>query len=980
MTSARLRLAARVQGALAIVLALLPAAPAAAADLRAEQITEANVGELQIGGPDAIGGVGDWYLANDVVEIVVDDPSRRFGKRNHGGAIVDVGLRDRRGEDQFAELFPLLNLDQRVELRFDTIRAEVDPGGAWARLLVSDSQGPGIVARGSWLSRALDPLVPDPAKIAGVRIETEYTVLPGEPFVRITTTIRNEGSRPAPVFAYADVLMRGGLSMRAWVANTLWPERSRGFSHMSFDRTNILGAGSAMASFTYVAIPGAAQFPPIGYAIYAPERTARGIPSYGVTSEHVNVITSFLSDPDWQELGALRLLGATRGELAPGEVWSYPRRLLVTGRADVASATDVIFPALGVADGASGIRGSVEPAGERAVVEVRSRSGVPVTEMTTRTEGPDAGRFAATLPPGDYTLLLRAEHRPEQRIDVAVAAGAFHELPTQRLAPIGFLRFEPAFADGGPGRVIVRGVAPTPDPVFGAELLDFRIDGRPAKSGTERHDLYFVGGRADPKRIAIAPGRYRLTATRGLEWGLDYAEVEVPGDGAEVRVEPFHPVRASELSGIVSADLHVHAEASDDSAMPNATRLASYAAEGIDVIVSSDHDNLGVFAPALAALGLSGRIRVIQGVEATSSAPSAKAPWTLGHSNAWPMRLQPTAHRRGAPPTQDRTLADLYAELRERDGARVIQLNHPMDKLGGVRDDEAYLTHIGADGLAADSQLPLEEAPNDALLETGSDGHTRAIDFDAIELMNGDSREIYLAVRKQWHSFLRQGLRRTATANSDTHGPGQVAAYPHNYVYIGTKDEDRSDASFDAAIRAGRLFGTNGPLIAAFRVNGARMGDDVKARDGQVDVEIAVAAAPWVPVDEVRLLVNGDVVRSWRDLPQGPAPPVLRLEQRIELPIVKDCFVTVEAGAPLEADRATWAAQHAGAYADVVAPGFVPTAFTNPIWVDADGDGRVAAAGLPPKPIQRARVFGGGGLLVALAGGLFWRRRRARSG
>jgi hypothetical protein len=341
------------------------------------------------------------------------------------------------------------------------------------------------------------------------------------------------------------------------------------------------------------------------------------------------------------------------------------------------------------------------------------------------------------------------------------------------------------------------------------------------------------------------------------------------------------------------------------------------------------------------------------------------------------MRLAPTAHRRGAPPTQERTLAELYAELRARDGARVIQLNHPMDKLGGVRDDEAYLTHIGLDGLVADPELPLEEAPNDALLATARDGHTRAIDFDAIELMNGDSRGIYLAVRKQWHAFLRQGLRRTATANSDTHGPGQVAAYPHNYVYIGTKDEDRSDASFDAAIRAGRLFGTNGPLIAAFRVNGARMGDEVGTQDGRVDVVLAITAAPWVPVEEVRLLVNGDVVQSWRDLPQGPAPPVLRLEQRVALPITKDSFVTLEAGAPLEADPATWAVEHPGAYADVVAPGFVPTAFTNPIWVDADGDGRIAAAGLPPKPIQRARIFGGGGaLLAAVAGGVFWRRRR----
>ncbi len=91
----------------------------AGASLRAERITRENVAELLIGGPDAIGGVGDWYLANDVVEVIVDDPGRRHAKLNHGGTIVDAGLRGRPGDDQFARLFPIVNMDQRVLLNYD---------------------------------------------------------------------------------------------------------------------------------------------------------------------------------------------------------------------------------------------------------------------------------------------------------------------------------------------------------------------------------------------------------------------------------------------------------------------------------------------------------------------------------------------------------------------------------------------------------------------------------------------------------------------------------------------------------------------------------------------------------------------------------------------------------------------------------------------------------------------------------------------
>ena len=90
----------------------LGAIPAAAESLRAEQITEQTAVQRIIGGADAIGGIGDWYLANDVVEVIVDDPSRAHAKQNHGGTIVDVGRIDRSGEDQFGRFFTIINMNQ----------------------------------------------------------------------------------------------------------------------------------------------------------------------------------------------------------------------------------------------------------------------------------------------------------------------------------------------------------------------------------------------------------------------------------------------------------------------------------------------------------------------------------------------------------------------------------------------------------------------------------------------------------------------------------------------------------------------------------------------------------------------------------------------------------------------------------------------------------------------------------------------------
>ncbi|MGI9592538.1 MAG: CehA/McbA family metallohydrolase, partial [Myxococcota bacterium] len=888
---------------------------------------------------DAIGGIGDWYLANDRIEVIVDDPGRRHSAVNHGGTLVDAGVRSVRGEDQLGRIFPLLNLDQRVQPRFDAARAELDPAGRYARIVVSGRRGLDVIARDGTFPDALNPLIPAPEDVAHVHPETVYEVRPGEPFVRITTTLRNEGEDDAPLFVYGDIWMRGGRSMRAFVGDTLSPQQTTGFEHAGFDRDAILRPGSAMASSTFVAMAGLPPFPPVAYAIAAPERAARGRRQFGLTGEHITLMNAFVSDDGWQEVGLARVAGATFGAIPAGESFVFGRRFYVSAGGDVASLTDEIFPALGFASAESGIQGRVEPPGTRASVLIESDSGHPVTQARVA----PSGRYRAVVPPGRYALVIRAEHEEPRRVAVTVSGSGFAEAPTQAYHTPARLEIPRAFRDGGPGRLVVVGIDGTPNPVFQPELVDFRIAGRRTASGTETRSLAFVGGPADPRSVLLPPGRYRIVASRGPEFAVDEAVVELADPGASLRLEPFEVPRVIALPGRVSADLHVHAEASDDSGMDNRARLAGYVAEHVDVMVTTDHDHLGWFEPALDALGVRERIRVVQGVEVTSSAPSALAPWTIGHHNAWPVPYRPLAHRKGAPPSQGLGVADLYALLRREYGARVVQLNHALDAEAGV-NGEGLLNHLGTVGESYDPSRPIDTWPNRVLLETAADGVTRAVDFDAMEVMNGNKFGEYQLLREAWYSLLRQGLRPTATGNSDTHGPGQVAAYPRNYVKLAG---DRGAEALDAAIREGRLFATTGPLITRFEAGGGSMGDLIPAVDGTVALRVAVAAAPWVPVDEVRVLVDGELARRFRDLrstAQG-----LRLDERLELTVRRDAFLTVEAGVPLETDRRRWLAEHEGPYA-IVASGFVPQAISNPIWLDADGDGAFTPPGLPETP------------------------------
>ena len=137
-----------------------------------------------------------------------------------------------------------------------------------------------------------------------------------------------------------------------------------------------------------------------------------------------------------------------------------------------------------------------------------------------------------------------------------------------------------------------------------------------------------------------------------------------------------------------------------------------------------------------------------------------------------------------------------------------------------------------------------------------------------------------------------------------------------------------------------------------------------------------MAAAPWVPVDEVRVLIDGEVARTFRGLPAGGE--ITRLDQRLELTVRRDAFVTVEAGVPLRTDPERWRAAHPGPYADV-APGFVPQAIGNPVFLDADGDGRFTGPGLGFAPERQAgddSLLLVGSVVAVLATVWFWLRRR----
>ncbi|MFN7132206.1 MAG: CehA/McbA family metallohydrolase, partial [Myxococcales bacterium] len=367
----------------------------------------------------------------------------------------------------------------------------------------------------------------------------------------------------------------------------------------------------------------------------------------------------------------------------------------------------------------------------------------------------------------------------------------------------------------------------------------------------------------------------------------------------------------------VSADLHVHGRASFDSSIPDGDRVLSFAAANVDVIAATDHDVIGDYAESLKLLNLEKRVAVMVGLETTGhipwfTNPGSSVPRVIGHYNFWPLKIDYSKPRRGAPWDELIEPGTLFTRVDPIfDGSGVIELNHPWADLEFGRD----LGYPRALGMNCKEPLPMKDDGTAAgrFFRTPEGSLYANNAHHAQEVMNGSRNDSHLQYRAVWFCFLNQGIVRAGTANSDSHSlTDNVLGTPRNVVFAKTSAASFDAELFNEAVRKGRLVGTNGPMIEAVVRSGARevrpSVDPLPAPAEGDQLLIKVRAAPWVSVKQVRIIVNGEVKRTFEDL-ERPADPfgrggLDRFERAVPLAELlpagnRDAWIVVEAGEPL---------------------------------------------------------------------------------
>lgn len=477
-----------------------------------------------------------------------------------------------------------------------------------------------------------------------------------------------------------------------------------------------------------------------------------------------------------------------------------------------------------------------------------------------------------------------------------------------------------------PARVLISAVSPTRKP-------DFHSNGTTTREmsagviGSPEGVLLATGAAA---RIPLPAGTYDLTILQGPEYEWQQRRVTISGK----QVVPLDLTlqRAFRTDGWLAADMHIHSSRSFDSKIDAGYRIVSEVASGVEVLVPTEHSLHTDLAPQIDAMGYGAR---------AVSIPGSEYGFNGGHLGVYPVIVEPDRPPLfGGPKWQEWPWTNVLAEthfplIHDLPGSPLIIINHPR-----LPPDLGYFFNIGWQ-------------PNQPLATANL--------FDGMEVLAGYEGlpEHVTALLRDWFYFLNEGRRIVGVGNSDTHRIDWLrAGYPRTWLRLATDAPDRVlPVDLREALQNQRAIASNGPFVR-LTVDGKDIGDQVTVQGGKVSVHVVADAAGWVDLSRVQLYRNGALVREFNvDRKRHPA-----LDQTISFDAPGDGWLVAVAVGDRELPTAV--------IGEVFAGKTRPLAFTNPIWIDRDGDGKIVIPGanvpapqpwgtmpMDPRPNAGADIF-----------------------
>jgi hypothetical protein len=117
----------------------------------------------------------------------------------------------------------------------------------------------------------------------------------------------------------------------------------------------------------------------------------------------------------------------------------------------------------------------------------------------------------------------------------------------------------------------------------------------------------------------------------------------------------------------------------------------------------------------------------------------------------------------------------------------------------------------------------------------------------------------YMANTKVWYQLLNCGFKLAAGGGTDAMANFASLRGPVGMNRVFVKSGRLEYRGWLEALKAGRSFATNGPLLS-LSINGKELGDEIKLPAGEHTLAARVSLRSYVPVDQLELVNKGEVV------------------------------------------------------------------------------------------------------------------------
>ena len=521
-----------------------------------------------------------------------------------------------------------------------------------------------------------------------------------------------------------------------------------------------------------------------------------------------------------------------------------------------------------------------------------------------------------TLKEGENVLAIRP---PSAKEDITV--GLIRHLPKSLAATLSEARLDVVVTDSHLGALPCR---ITIEDATEGTLAPIRAHPDP-RLAVRPGVVYTPDGKAS---ITLPAGRYKVSAGRGFEYSLASKLVTLPLENPEpLRLE----IRREVPTGMLAAcDTHVHTlqlSGHGDSSLEE--RMVTLAGEGVELPVATEHNQHASYRDAAAKTGMARHFTAIDGNEVTTS---------KGHFNVFP--ITPGA---AVPDAKVTDWPKLMESIRAA-GAQVIVLNHPRSSHNNF--------------------VPF--APENFNGVTGENRRGFEFSFDAVELVNsGALRSDYMQVYRDWFALLNYGYRITGVGASDSHDVNRYMV-GQGRTYVACRDGDAARIDVAEAVkglREGRALVSMG-LLTQIKVDGRfGVGDLATGLRDEVQVDVSVWGPGWTKAEQLELYSNGAKIREAR-VEGRSAGEKARALWKIPRPAQDTHLVAIATGPgvrdvawpipyPYQPSTPRWSPLVIGS--------------TNPVWLDADGDGTFTAPRAWAKRLVERHGTDPAKLLPALA-------------